>query len=367
MDPVKVLVTLRRDTDGSGLNWAFQDRHLEQIRAVSSRLDVLWRPCRSIAEMVPLLKDVEVLHTMYGAFPIDCAPRLRWVHINTASLDRLKDQPILNSDVLITNNSGVYDVNVAEHVLMLMLALARRLPVMHRWQLDARWPDREEIKALSQGRGGGPEEDLLPQTSALRPLEVFRKTVGIVGYGSIGRQLARLLVPFRTRILAIKRRPHERRQTGFVPDGVGDPEGTLPHAWFGPDQIREMFPLCDFVVLVQPSTPETVGMIGEAELRALPRHAFLINVGRGNTVDEPALLRALQEGWIAGAGLDVFCSEPLDASSPWYRLPNVIVTPHLAGASERDQDRSAQLFCENLRRYLAGEPLLNVIDKALRY
>ena len=367
MGRIKVLVTLRRDTDGSGLNWAFQEEHLERIRAVSPLLDVEWKPCYSAAEMTPLLQGVEVLHTMYAAFPLDAAPQLRWVHVNTASLDRLKDQPILATDIRITNNSGVYDVNVAEHCLAMMLAFTRRLPQFQRWQDRAHWPDRDEIRAMNAGKVAQPGEQCLPETSALRLTELFGSTVGIVGYGSIGRQLASLLVPFQTRILAMKRNPDVHADAGFRIDGSGDPEGLLPAAWFGPSQAAEMFAQCDFVVLCQPSTPETIGSIGEAELRALPQHAFLVNVGRGATVDEAVLLRALRERWIAGAGLDVFHQEPLPETSPWYELPNVMVTPHLAGGSRRSQDRAAALFCENLHRYVAGEPLLNLINKELRY
>jgi phosphoglycerate dehydrogenase-like enzyme len=364
---IKVLVTLRRDADGSGLNWAFRDCHLEQIRAVSPQLEVAWKPCESAPEMTSLLGNVEVLHTMYAAFPLESAPSLQWVHVNTASLDRLKDKPILQTGIRITNNSGVYDVNVAEHCLALMLAFSRRLPRMLRWQDQAHWPDGAEIRDMNAGKHGPSNAQCLPQTSALHLTELFGKTVGIVGYGSIGRQLASLLTPFQIRVLALKRNPAERKQTGFRIDGLGDPEGAIPKAWFGPDQVAKMFSQCDFIVLCQPSTPETIGMIGERELRSLPRHAFVVNVGRGATVDETSLLRALRENWIAGAGLDVFNGEPLGENSAWYRLPNVIITPHLAGGSDRTQDRAASLFCENLRRYLALEPLLNEINKEMRY
>ncbi|MBM3736461.1 MAG: D-2-hydroxyacid dehydrogenase [Acidobacteria bacterium] len=366
MEPVNVVVTLRKDTTGAGLNWAFREEHLERIRAVSPRLDVRWTPCLSVAEMAPVLGGAEVLHTMYGAFPLEAAPRLKWVHVNTASLDRLAGQPILQSGVIITNNSGVYDVNVAEHCLALMLAWVRRLPQFFRWQQERYWPDRDELRGMNTGATKTAEQ-CLPETSALRMTEIHGATVGIVGYGSIGRQLASLLTPFRARILAMKRNPDRKHDAGFTSSPAGDPRGELPAAWFHPSQMREMFAQCDFVVLCQPSTPETLGSIGEPELRSLPPHAFLVNVGRGATVDDAALRRALSEGWIAGAGLDVFATEPLPPDSPWFDTPNVIATPHLAGASGRSQDRAAVLFCQNLQRYLNGEPLLNVIDKNLRY
>lgn len=366
MDKIKVVVTLRKDSNHAGLNWAFREAHLERIRAVSPRLDVRWAPCHSAAEMSSVIGDAEVLHTMYGAFPIEAAPKLRWVHVNTASLDRLKDQPILKTDILITNNSGVYDINVAEHCLMLMLAWVRRLPQFLRWQTQHHWPDRDELRSMNTGAARA-NENCLPETSSLRMTEIYGKTVGIVGYGSIGRQLAALLRPFHTRILAMKRNPDVRTDNGFTPRGCGDPQGELPAAWFGPRQMREMFAQCDFVVLCQPSTPETIRSIGESELRSLPPHAFLVNVGRGATVDEAALQRALREGWIAGAGLDVFHVEPLPEDSVWFETPNVIATPHLGGATDRSQDRAAHLFCENLRRYVNGQPLLNVINKDLRY
>jgi len=148
-------------------------------------------------------------------------------------------------------------------------------------------------------------------------------------------------------------------------NGTQEVEGV--DALYPPDQLHEMLGLCDYVVLSVPLTRETEKMIGEAELRAMRSNAYLVNIARGRVVDELALIRALREGWIAGAGLDVTEEEPLPADSPLYAMPNVILTPHISGASVHYDERLAALFAENLRRYRAGEPLLNLYDAARGY
>ena len=154
---------------------------------------------------------------------------------------------------------------------------------------------------------------------------------------------------------------------GYSVPGTGDPEGQILDRIYPPERLGDMLAECDFVVISLPLTPETERLIGEGELRAMKPSAYLVNVSRGEIVDELALIKALQEGWIAGAGLDVFEKEPLSPDSPLYDLDNVILSPHVAGFSPHYDERASDLFAENLRRYLAGEELLNLVDKEAGY
>jgi phosphoglycerate dehydrogenase-like enzyme len=192
------------------------------------------------------------------------------------------------------------------------------------------------------------------------------RRIAIVGYGSLGREVARLARAFGLRVLVMSR-SQERRDRGYCVAGTGDPEGTLPERWYGPGQLPEMLAEADFVVVAAPLTEETRGLIGEVELRAMRPNAYLVNVARGEVVDEAALLRALRQGWIAGAGLDVFEREPLPPESELWDLPNVIISPHVSGFTPLYDERATDLFAENLRRYLAGEELLNLVDKEKGY
>jgi phosphoglycerate dehydrogenase-like enzyme len=168
------------------------------------------------------------------------------------------------------------------------------------------------------------------------------------------------------RVLALQRST-DHRDEGYVVDGTGDPEGVLPERFYAPAALHELLAASAAVVLALPGTDETRGIIDEAALRAMRPSGFLINVGRGSAVDELALERALREGWIAGAALDVVREEPLAADHPLWSVPNLLLTPHIAGIDSHYEDRAAALFCENLRRYVAGDRLLNVIDRDRGY
>ncbi|MCP4514378.1 MAG: D-2-hydroxyacid dehydrogenase, partial [Delftia sp.] len=186
-------------------------------------------------------------------------------------------------------------------------------------------------------------------------------TIGIVGSGSIGRQVGRLARAFGMRVLALQR-GDDPADHGHVIPGVGDPQGSIPERFYRPHELREMLAQCDYVLLAVPLTDATRRLIGPDELRAMRSTAFLINIARGGVVDEPALIQALAEGWIGGAGLDVFAQEPLPPDSPLWGMENVILSPHIAGSTPHYHARAADVFAENLRRYLAGEPLLNRVD-----
>jgi phosphoglycerate dehydrogenase-like enzyme len=200
------------------------------------------------------------------------------------------------------------------------------------------------------------------------PTEIRGATLGVIGYGSIGRELARMVTAaFGMRVLACKRDPTARADLGYGPPGTGDPEGALPAEWFGPAQLHRMLPRCDAVVLCAPLTRETRHLIDAAAISAMKSTAYFINVGRGATVDEVALARALADRRLAGAAIDVFAQEPPPAGHPFYDLDNVILSPHVSGFLPSYDDRCAELFAENLRRFLHGAPLLNLVDRARGY
>jgi phosphoglycerate dehydrogenase-like enzyme len=196
----------------------------------------------------------------------------------------------------------------------------------------------------------------------IHPAEVNHSTVGLVGYGSIARELARTLQPFEVTVLAAKRDVMHPEDIGYTIEGHGDPEGNYFHRLYPIQAIKSMVSECNFVVVTLPYTPQTRNLIGEPELRAMKPGAILIVVSRGGIVDEPALCKVLEEKHLGGAVLDVFAKEPLPQDHPLWKLPNVILTPHVSGFSAQYKERAGTMFAENLRRYLHGEPLLNKFE-----
>jgi len=324
---------------------ALSDRHPDRIRAVSPRLAV--HQSRGESGAGPLLKEAEVLYTWDARFDLSEAPKLRWVQLFSAGADHLLGKPIMDSDIAITSSSGIHAIPLAEYVFASMLMFTRRFHEMGRLQAEHRWPKR--------------------RWQALKGGELWGATLGVVGYGSIGQRIGQVAQCFGMRILALKRSPSRSRQGRYSLQGVSDPHLAIPERIFAPQDIKRMLKQCDFAVVVVPSIPETRGLIGEDELRAMPSHSYLVDISRGQVVDEDALLRALREGWIAGAGRDVFAQEPLSEDSPFWDLPNFILTPHIGGNSVRYDDRVTDVFCENLSRYLEKEPLLNLVDKERGY
>jgi phosphoglycerate dehydrogenase-like enzyme len=258
------------------------------------------------------------------------APQLTWIHSVAAGIDRVATPLVHSRGITVTNARGVFSKPIAEYVVMMLLAIARRLPQLLELQRERTW-------------------------QPLRGTELGELTVGIIGYGSIGTELARLLEPFGTRVLATRRRPER---------GVGDATNV---ELFGYDRQDEVLRQADVVVLTAPLTDETAGMIGAEQLDEMRESAWLINIARGRLIDELALRRALENGSIAGAVLDVFNEEPLPSDSPLYATPNLIITPHTSWSSDRVAERGLELFIDNLRRFLAGEPLENVVDLEAGY
>ncbi len=243
----------------------------------------------------------------------------------------LRDRP----EIALTCARGVNAITVAEHTLALMLALARCLPQSWRHQQQRRWAQQELWDA------------------AVRPGELYGRTVVLVGLGAIGQQIARRVRAFGMRVLAVT-------QSGRARPGAAD-------RVFPPDRLDELLPEADFLVLAAPETPATRQLITRERLARLPAHGFLVNIARGSLVDELALAEALRERKIAGAALDVAQREPLPADSPLWDLDNLLLTPHTAAAAEKLWSRHAELLLENLRRWFAGEPLLNRVDRQRGY
>ncbi|MCW5875967.1 MAG: D-2-hydroxyacid dehydrogenase [Anaerolineales bacterium] len=271
------------------------------------------------------------------------APHLKWIQFHYAGVDAFLDAPILQQEGLrVTSLSGANAPHVAEHALALMLALGRRLPQMLADQSRSHWSPERLTRFV--------------------PSELAGSTVGIVGYGAVGQRLARLLQPFGCTLLASRRDLLHLDQAGYQAEGEGDPQGELLKRLYPGKAMRGLLKECDFVVVTVPLTAETRGMLGDKQLAAMKPGAFLVDVSRGGVVEHAALIAALEKGQLAGAGLDVFPEEPLPADSPLWAMPNVIVSPHVAGLSPHYLERAFVLFKKNLRRYLSGEELINQVD-----
>ena len=283
------------------------------------------------AEIEALLDEVEIAISV----PHDLlarAPRLRWVQEWGAGVDWLLQHPeVAELDFTLTNASGVHAIPISEQILAYLLAFARGLPAAIRAQDSQIWQAAKRDQLF----------------------ELAGKTMLLVGVGAIGERTAVVAAALGMRVLGIRRNP------------AGDLPGV--EAIYGADRLYDRLPEADFVVLTVPLSHATQGMIGERELRAMKPTSYLINIGRGGTIQQPALIQALREGWIAGAGLDVFDQEPLPATSPLWELENVIMTAHYAGLTPAYDQRALAIFLDNLQRYRAGEPLKNVVDKAAGY
>ena len=261
--------------------------------------------------------------------------RLRWVQSPAVGVGGMLGPELVASPIVVTSARGVRARAIAEHVLGVTIALARQLPLVMRRQSAHVW-------ALNEIETSGSVRTLLGRRMA------------IIGLGAIGLEVARLAAPFGLRVSAIRRRANLP-----LPPSV---EEALP-----PDRLFDLLEQSDVVVLSAPLTAETTGLINQQALERIKRRAFLVNVGRGKLLDDDAVVEALRDGRLGGAALDVFTKEPLDAASPYWDLPNVIITPHIAGAMEDYWTPLVALFADNLRRFEAGQPLMNVVDKTAGY
>jgi phosphoglycerate dehydrogenase-like enzyme len=325
----------------------FNDAQQERIPKASPEIRVRCEPAEAA--------DYSAVNVLYAMMPprdiATKAPGLRWVQLHMAGVNALDEHPLYTAtSIPLTTTSGVHAATIAEYAMTVLLALAHRVPRMVEWQGKGVWP---------------PDEQRWP---LFVPTEVRGATLGIIGYGSIGRELARIATSaFAMRVLALKRDPSQRVDTGYALPGTGDPTGALPEAWLSPSELPVLLQGSDVVVMCAPLTRETRAMIGARELAAMKPSAYFINVGRGPTVDESALAAAVGEGRIAGAAIDVFAQEPPPPNHPLYRVDNVIVSPHVSGFLASYDDRCAELFAENLRRFVGSEPLVNLVDRGKGY
>lgn len=285
--------------------------------------------------------DVDIL--VSDPLPPDPAewPKLQLVQLLSAGANQVVNHPILKTDIRVATASGLHGVPMAQYVTCTWLMMAHRMTTLLNFKVDRTWPNR----------------------NALAGLPVRGLTAGILGYGSIGRECARQLHALGLRIVCLKRDPARRRDPDFNAwPGTGDPEGTIPVAWYGPDELRQMLPQCDLVVVTVPSTSRTLGMFGRTEFHLLPKGARMIIVSRGGIVEERALAEALCSGHLAGAAVDCFAQEPVPKEHEFFNVPNLIMTPHVSGIYEAYWREMVRLLVENLRRLRLGEPILNQVD-----
>jgi D-2-hydroxyacid dehydrogenase (NADP+) len=309
--------------------------NVERIRGVSPNLEVVQSEDKEAA--LRLIEDADVLFA--GFFSKEmflAASRLKWIQAWGAGVDRFLFPEVVNSPVTLTSAAGVHPTPISEHVLGMMLCFCRKLHVSIRNQAERKWESFESEDASEQVE------------------ELSGKTLGVVGLGRIGAEIARKAKCLGMRVIATRRDPSRPASEGV--------ERLVP-----PVDLDLLLAESDFVVLSLPLTSDTRGMIGETQLRSMKQRGYLINVSRGKIVQEDKLIEALKKGWIAGAGLDTFENEPLPESSELWGFKNVIITPHVAGQTPYYMERLTNIFCENLSRFIREQPLINVVDKTLGY
>lgn len=314
---------------------------IERLRALSPRLEVVDMSGDSAFDVRTLADpDVEVVVSYRAPSDLSKVPSLRWLQVRSAGVNHMAADPPWRKGLTVTNSKGVYAIPIGEYVTGMVL----RINQPAAWGTDQAahvWPPDEPLISIIRGR-----------------------TAVIAGYGSIGREVARQLAALGMRIIAVKARPDVLHDSSYRIPGTGDPDGSIPERIVGMDGIVEATRDADVLVVTMPLTDTSRGIVGREVIAALPPTAWLINVSRGALVDETALLEALRSGQIAGAVLDVFAQEPLPPDSPWWDAPHVIVTPHASGVTLQFFD---DLVVENVRRYLVGEPLLNLVDPERGY
>ncbi len=324
----------------------FSDEILDQIRSVSPRIQIMKYP-RDVPETA--WKEAEVLYTGSRFPQPGQAPHLRWIQLHSAGANRALTHDITqDSQITVTSASGIHATQMANYCLMMILSFHYDLPRMVAFQRESVWPSR--------------------QYDIFRPADLSEKTVGIVGYGSIGREVARLARCFGMTVLASKRnlKRVQESETDYS-EGEGDPEGILPERIYPGEALATMAADSDFLVVTPPLTEETRHMVNADVFKAMKETAVVINVGRGAVIDEQAMIEALREKRIAGAGLDVFEDEPLPETSPLWQMENVLISPHVSGNSASYHQKAARLFIANLERYLQKKPLYNVVDVGAGY
>ena len=299
------------------------DESLASVRAVAPDAEIVSAATESDA--AEAIRDSDALYGGITSALLAKAQRLRWVQAPWSGLDHYVFPALIESDVVLTNMQGIYGDHIADQAMGYILMFARGLHVYVRRQLERTW------------RGGAPIVHLADQT------------LGIIGLGGIGTEVARRGAACGMRVIAV--------------DFAGKPKPEFVEALWTIERLPDLLRESDFVVSCVPHTPETVKLLGPEQIALMKRTAYLINVSRGIVVDLEALTRALETGNLAGAGLDVFEIEPLPADHPLWGMENVIITPHTGGGGLRSHERRMEILKENVRRFVAGEPLMNVVDK----
>lgn len=294
---------------------------------------------RAPPELLGAVADARV-YMGYGvpAEVLETGSRLQWVHSAAAGVGSSLGSAMLDRDVLFTNSAGVHGRPMAESVMAMLLYFARGLDLAVRAQHEGRW-DAAAFWAAESPVG-----------------ELGGSTVGVVGFGGIGREVARRASCMGSRVLAVRR-------TGGATAAASDEIAVET----GPEGLTRVLAASDYVVLAVPETPRTRNLMDRRRIFSMKRGAVLVNVARGRIVDEEALLDALNAGRLRGAGLDVFQAEPLPRGHPFYRHPRVLVTPHVSATTRRFWERETELIADNLRRFARGRPLRNLVDKAAGY
>jgi phosphoglycerate dehydrogenase-like enzyme len=337
--PIEVLITT-----------PINDELLTRLRGISPRINVTAFQASGVGDIPSeTWLRTEILYTAHVLPKPEQVPTLKWVQFHFAGIDRFLDEPLLKKEGLLTTTlSGAAASQVAEYILTMMLTLSHKIPALINSQKKSEWP-RDRFERFP-------------------PFELRGKTAGIIGYGSIGRQVARLLQPFGVQVLATKRDVMHPADTGYIPaEDMGDPNGDFVTRLYPAEALRSMVKECHFIIVTVPLTLETNMLVGDSILQATQPGAFLIDVSRGGVVSHSALVNALKNGKLAGAALDVFPEEPLPASSPLWQMPNIIITPHISGGSPHYTERAITLFSENLLRYLGGLKLYNQVDRERGY
>jgi len=305
-------------------------RHVEQVKAVSQDIEVALVDKDETQELQKHLVDCDIIAGVPWALSsVGGAKNLKWVHSFSAGMDKVLTPELISSDILASNSAGIHATPIAEHVMGFMLIFARRFAATFKKQQQKVWEKEQNLT------------------------ELLGKTVLVAGLGNIGKEVARLADCFGMEVIAF--------------DQPGKEKPSFVHEIGGKEQLSSMLSVADFVVLCLPYTKDTHHFFGKEQFENMKTSAVFMNIGRGSVVDEQALVEALQEKKIGGAALDVTEEEPLSKDSPLWDMENVVLTPHHSGWSEKYMDRAIEKFCLNLKAFLDGKPLPNLVNKELGY
>lgn len=309
---------------------SIQEKHLEKLRAVDKSISVTAVSSLDKQQIAKNLVDADIVAGSPWVIPtIEKAKKLKWVHSFSAGMDRVLTPEVLKSKIILSNSSGIHAIPIAEHVIGFMLIFTRKFYETFRKQQRKIWEKNQDLTELRE------------------------KTVLVVGLGNIGTEVARLASAIGANVIAIKQNIKNK------PDFVSK---IYPQS-----QLEKAIPKADFVVLCLPLTSQTRHMFSMRKFKLMKKSAVIINIGRGGLINEKELIKALDKKIIGGAGLDVTEEEPLSKESPLWNMENVVITSHHSGWSEKYMDRAIDLFCINLKAYLKGKPLPNLVDKTRGY